>query len=219
VLTDGEARELLARRIGGGRANAEPDAVDEIIARCARLPLALAIVAARATAHPDLLLTTLARALRDAGAGLEAFVGAEPETDLRAVLSWSYRTLHPAARRQFRLLGLHPGAEFGAAAAASVAAEPVARVRSQLAELTGVHLLNEPIPGRYAFHDLLRAYAIELAEQEDGAEGQRAALHRLFDHYLHTAHNAALVLHPHRDKFALAPPATEATVTEFADLE
>jgi len=219
VLTAGEARELLARRIGAGRAGAELDAVDEITARCARLPLALAIVAARATTHPDAPLAALARALRDAGAGLDAFVGEEPGTDLRGVLSWSYRTLRPAARRLFRLLGPLSGAEFGPAAAASVAGEPVAPVRQLLADLTGVHMLVEPAPGRFAFHDLLRTYAIELAETEDGAGDRRAALHRLFDHYLHTAHNAALVLHPHRDEFALDPPGPEVTVTEFADLE
>jgi DNA-binding SARP family transcriptional activator len=219
VLTEGEARELLGRRIGTDRARAEPDAVDEIVARCARLPLALAIVGARATAHADVPLAALARALRDAGAGLDAFAGAEPGTDLRAVLSWSYRTLRPAAQRLFRLLGPHSEAEFGAAAAASVAGDQVARVRALLAELTGVHMLVEPTPGRYAFHDLLRAYAIELAEKEDGVAERRAALHRLLDHYLHTAHNAALVLHPHRDEFALDPPGPDVTVTEFTDLE
>ncbi len=219
VLTAQEARELLVRRIGAQRASADPEAVDEIIARCARLPLALAIVAARATTHPDVPLADLARELRDAGTGLDAFVGEEPGTDLRGVLSWSYRTLHPAARRLFRLLGPLFGAEFGTAAAASVAGEPVAQVRRLLTNLTGVHMLVEPAPGRYAFHDLLRTYAIELAETEDGANDRRAALHRLFDHYLHSAHNAALVLHPHRDEFALDPPGPDVTVTEFAALE
>jgi DNA-binding SARP family transcriptional activator len=219
VLTANEARELLTRRVGAGRVRAEPGAVDEIIARCARLPLALAIVAARATAHAGTPLASLAAALRDANAGLDAFAGEEPGIDLRAVLSWSYRTLRPAARRLFRLLGPHSGAEFGTAAAASVAGEPVEQARSLLAELTGVHMLVEPTPGRYAFHDLLCAYAIELAENEDGAQDRRAALHRLFDHYLHTAHNAALVLHPHRDEFALDPPGPGVTVTAFADHE
>jgi hypothetical protein len=109
--------------------------------------------------------------------------------------------------------------DFGAAAAASVAGEPIERVRSVLAELTAVHMLVEPAPGRFTFHDLLRAHAIELAEREDTLAARRAALHRLFDHYLHTARNAALVLHPHRYEFPLDPPEPGVAVIEFAGLD
>ncbi|HET9138476.1 AfsR/SARP family transcriptional regulator [Actinophytocola sp.] len=219
VLSPGEAEELLVRRIGADRTRAEPDATGEIIARCARLPLALAIVAARASLHPDLPLATLVRELDAAGARLDAFADEEPAVDLRAVLSWSYRVLGDGARRLFRLLGLHFGAEFGAAAAASLAGIPLDRGRALLAELTSGHLLVESTSGRYTFHDLLRAYAIELAEREDGAADRQAATYRMLDHYLHTAHAAARLLHPQRAPVPLDPPRPGVTALGFTGLE
>ena len=65
LLTADEARELLARRLGCGRVTAEPAAIDEIVTRCAGLPLALAIVAARAASQPG-SLSAVATDLRDA---------------------------------------------------------------------------------------------------------------------------------------------------------
>ena len=136
-----------------------------IIDRCARLPLALAIVAARAAAAPRLPAGRAGRrAARGRDAGWTRSTGDDPATDVRAVFSWSYRAAHaPAAARLFRLLGLHPGPDIAAPAAASLAGLPSGAARPLLAELTRAHLLTEHVPGRYAFHDLLRAYAAELA--------------------------------------------------------
>ena len=52
LLTQGEARELLARRIGGDRVAGEPEAVEKIVSMCSGLPLALVIMAERAVTHP-----------------------------------------------------------------------------------------------------------------------------------------------------------------------
>jgi DNA-binding SARP family transcriptional activator/tetratricopeptide (TPR) repeat protein len=187
VLSPIEARDLLSCRIGPDRVAAERDAVAEIITRCARLPLALAIVAARAVTHPTFPLETFARELR-----------ADPVSDVRAVFSWSYRTLSPSAAIAFRLLGLHPGPDFGVPAVASVAGLPIDAVRPALAELTKAQLLIEHQPGRYTFHDLLRAYAAEQASTHDSEEDRRAATHRMLDHYLHAAHCASIGVDPHR---------------------
>ena len=86
------------------------------------------------------------------------------------MLSWSYRTLSEAAARLFRLLGLHPGPDLAAPAAASLAGVPLGQARRLLAELSGAHLLEERTPGRFAFHDLLRAYAVEQADESDTVE-------------------------------------------------
>jgi DNA-binding SARP family transcriptional activator len=210
LLDRDEARQLLARRLGDDRVAAEPEAADEIITRCAQLPLALAVVAARAATHPQFSLDMLAGQLREARGSLDAFSDEGSATDLRAVFSWSYQELGPAAARLFRLLGLHPGADISALAAASLAGAPPSEVRLLLAELTRANLLTEQIPGRYTFHDLLRAYATELTQAHDtGVEG-RTALHRLLDHYLHTAHAAATLLVPHRDPITLDPPSSGA---------
>jgi DNA-binding SARP family transcriptional activator/tetratricopeptide (TPR) repeat protein len=203
LMDQTEARDLLHRRLGSGRP-ADPATVGRIIDRCARLPLALAVVAARAATHPQLPLWTLADELDRAT--LDPFTGEDAVSDVRTVFSWSYRALRPAAAAVFRLLGLHPGPEVTAGAVASLAGEPVERAGPLLAELAGAHLLTEIHPGRYACHDLLRAYAGELTRALDTDADRRAALHRLLDHYLHSAHAAAHRVDPNRSAIALAPP-------------
>jgi DNA-binding SARP family transcriptional activator/tetratricopeptide (TPR) repeat protein len=205
LLNAREARELLSARIGRARVTAEPAPVNEIIARCAGLPLALAVVAAQASAQPALDLSGLAGQLRDTRDGLDAFRDADPAVDVRAVFSWSYQKLGAQAAGLFRRLALHPGPDVDVAAAASLAGDPVPRVRATLAELIRAHLVIEHVPGRYTFHDLLRAYATELARRYDTEAERQAALRRLLDHYLHTAHTAARLVTPHRDPISLAP--------------
>ncbi|MER5435105.1 BTAD domain-containing putative transcriptional regulator [Streptomyces sp. NPDC002588] len=207
VLTPDDARAVLALRIGAERAAAEPEAVAEIVSLTARLPLALAIVAARAVAHPAFPLATLAEELRgtsrgpDGSRGLEGpgaldgfrHSGSDTATDVRAVFSWSYDALGPGAARLFRLLALHPGPDLTVPAAAALADLPVGRTRPLLGELADAHLLTERTPGRYAVHDLLHAYAAELLHTTDSTAQRRAARRRLLDHCLHTAYAAALL--------------------------
>jgi tetratricopeptide (TPR) repeat protein len=217
LLSSAEAWQLLARRLSADRVTAEPQPVDQIIERCARLPLALAVVAARAAAHPGFPLATLAAELREAGGRLNAFDCGDPVTDVRAVFSWSYRSLTADAARLFRLLGLHPGPDIGTPAAASLAGISLGQVRRLLTELARAHLVTEHAPGRFSFHDLLRAYAAELADTLDGADTRRMAMHRVLDHYLHTAHAAALLLQPGRDPISLAPAQSRTTPESLAD--
>jgi DNA-binding SARP family transcriptional activator/tetratricopeptide (TPR) repeat protein len=211
LFESAEAADLLAVRLGAARTAAEPDAVREIIGLCAGLPLALAVVAARAVTPPEVPLRRLAEELRAGRSGLAGFDTGDPIADVRTVFSWSYRALSPAAAELFRLLSLHPGADIGLGAAASLAGLPLATAQQRLAELTTAHLLSEPRPQRYALHDLLRAYAAEQAGQEDAESDSRAALRRLLDHYLHSADAADRVLLPHRDLIPLEQ--ADATVT------
>lgn len=218
-LTDGEARALLTHRIGPARVDAEPEAVDEILARCARLPLALAIVAARTLTCPQLPLAAIADELRSVDIALDPLVSADAGTDVRKAFSWSYRILTPPAARLFRLLGLHPGPDIGLPTVASLAGMPPDRLRHPLSELTAANLLTEHTVGRYRFHDLLRTYAAELTRAHDTAADRSAAQRRFLDHYLHTAHRAAMVLQPHRNPITLAPPAAGVTPGDIADHE
>ncbi|WP_327327073.1 AfsR/SARP family transcriptional regulator [Streptomyces sp. NBC_01210] len=198
-LTAEEAREALVRRLGAGRVAAEPEAVEAIIRLCGQLPLALAVVAARAATRPDFPLASVAAELGSSHGNLDAFAGTDPSTDIRTVFSRSYDILDPEASRLFRLLALHPGGpDFSAPVAASLIGLPVRRTRALLAELTRAHLLIEHTAGRHTFHDLLRAYANELAQDIDTDGTRQVARHRMFDHYLHTAHAAATLLAPHR---------------------
>jgi DNA-binding SARP family transcriptional activator/Tfp pilus assembly protein PilF len=200
-----EARALLVHRLGADRVAAELSIVDEIVAMCARLPLALAIVATRAATRPGQPLAVLAADLREAQGGLTEFTDPDLGSDVRAVFSWSYRQLSPSAARLFRLLATHPGPDIGTPAAASLAGQPVAEVRPLLVELTRAHLL-ERMPVRYAFHDLLRAYATELAQTLDSDAQRAAALHRALSHYVHSAYAADRLLNPLRDDPATPPP-------------
>jgi DNA-binding SARP family transcriptional activator len=206
LLTPEGARELMARRLGAGRAGREPEAVDEIITGCARLPLALTVAAARAAASPRFPLAVFAADLREASRVLDPFGSDDAATDVRAVLSWSYRALSPAAARLFRLLGLHPGPDITVGAAASLAGTGPDRARAELAELTRGHLLGEHRPGRYALHDLLRAYAAEQARASDDQRARAAAVGRLLDYCLHTACAAARLIDPFFAPVAPGPP-------------
>jgi DNA-binding SARP family transcriptional activator len=217
VLADAEAHELLTRRLGAQRVTGDPVAADELIELCARLPLALSIAAARTASQPGLSLAALAADLRDASGRLDALDAGHAATNVRAVLSWSYQQLDPATARLFRLLGLHAGPDVSAAAAASLAGLPLDEARRGLGELTRVHLLTEHAPGRFSCHDLLRAYAAELTGSADSEAERRAATGRMLDHYLRTAHRAALRLHPTRRQITLAPPEPGAEPEDIGD--
>jgi DNA-binding SARP family transcriptional activator/tetratricopeptide (TPR) repeat protein len=207
LLSTVEAHALLTRRLGADRLAAETQAAEDIIAACARLPLALTIAAARAATHPGFPLTALAAELAQARGRLDTLTAGEPATDVRAVFSWSYHALTAPAARLFRLLGLHPGPDISAPAAASLAGRPPAEVRPLLTELTRASLLTEHAPARYTFHDLLRAYATDLTHALDDQNTRRAAVARLLDHYTHTAHGADRLLDPTRDPIPLPLPA------------
>jgi DNA-binding SARP family transcriptional activator/tetratricopeptide (TPR) repeat protein len=210
-LSADEARELLTARLGARRVLAEPGPVAEIARRCAWLPLALAVAAARAVTRPDVALAAVVAELRAAEGSLDAFESADPATDLRTVLASSHAAVSEPARRLFRLLALHPGPSFGVPAAASLAGLPPRPARALLAELAGAHLLGEPAPGRYDWHDLLHAYALE---QLDGEPEPEPATDRLLDHLVGAASAASLVLDPHRDAIDIPPPVAGVTLPD-----
>jgi tetratricopeptide (TPR) repeat protein/transcriptional regulator with XRE-family HTH domain len=217
LLTHDEAIELLTARIGADRAAAEPTAVSEIARLCACLPLALAVAAARAAARPGFPLSALAAELRDTAGRLDALDAGDPVASVRAAFSWSYQQLSGESARMFRLLGLHPGPDISVPAAASLAATDQPSARRLLRELARVHLINEHVPGRYAFHDLLRAYAAAQARDRDTERNRAAATARVLDHYLHTAHAAAFLLETSRLPISLTPPWPGVTPERLAD--
>ncbi len=217
VLTHAEAREMLARRLGRDRVAAEPEAADEIIEECARLPLALGIAVGRAAGRGRQPLAELAAELRDARRRLDALEAGDAATDMRAVLSWSYDQLSESAARMFRLLGLHPGPDISLPAAASLAGVSRAEAGVALRELTQTHMVAERLPGRFTFHDLLRAYAADLAERSDAEQDRQAAVHRMLDHYLQAAMAANQQFSPGRSALRLAAPQPGVLPAEVTD--
>ncbi|MET8132260.1 BTAD domain-containing putative transcriptional regulator [Streptomyces sp. NPDC005251] len=205
-LTPPEAYDLLVRRLGTDRPAAEPRAVDEIITRCARLPLALSIVAAHAAAYPDFPLSAIVDELRESHGSLDAFAGGDDiTTDVRAVFSWSYKVLSAPAARLFHLMSLHSGPDISAPAAAALAGLPPREARGLLVELTRAHLLTEHFPGRYTLHDLLRVYAAERVHAEETPQERDRAVERLLSWYLHTADAAYPYITPRRLRIPLDP--------------
>jgi len=219
LLTIPEACDLLAQRLEARRVAVERQAAEEIIASCARLPLALAIVAARAAARPGFPLARIAAELRQAATLLDPFDDGELDVNVRTAFACSYHALSTGAARLFRLLGLHPGPDISAYAAASLAGVARDQAATLLAELARAHMLTEQLPGRYTFHDLLRAYAAEQAHACDDDEARHAGIGRILDHYLHTADAAALHLNPRRDGVTTAPPQSGVTREEVADYQ
>ncbi|NUT53355.1 MAG: tetratricopeptide repeat protein [Saccharothrix sp.] len=205
VLTPVESRALLAARLGEHRTDAEPDAVDELIGLCGRHPLALAITARHAATRPRLPLAELAAELREAG--LEML---DHDTDLTAslpaVLSWSLRHLTARQRMVFVLVGIAPGPDIDLPAAASLTGLTQAEARKALRVLEDHSLLDRHPHGRYAMHDLVRAYATTADDHLPEPE-REAALARVAEFYLHTAHAADHLLNPYRPPIRLDPPA------------
>jgi tetratricopeptide (TPR) repeat protein len=191
ILPEDEAHELLTRRLGQGRITAEPQAAAAVLERCGGLPLALSIVAARAAAQPHIPLAVLAEELGASADPLDALDAGEVTADLRAVFATSYHALEPEAARAFALLGLAPGPDVSLPAAASLIAATIPRARRLLRALEAAHLIRQHAPGRYQFHDLVHLFAAERAHQDQGHTVCTAALRRLADFYLHTAHQAA----------------------------
>jgi tetratricopeptide (TPR) repeat protein len=196
VLTDGEATELLSTRLGAARVAADRETAAELVTLCGRLPLALAIIAARTATRPGTPLAVFTAELRDTEHRLDALDAGESTSDLRAVLSWSCQELGSQATDLLRLLGIHPGPDISLPAAVSLAGISVGHIGAAMRELDTLHLVAEHRPGRYVLHDLVRAYAAEQARVALPAGVRQAAIHRTLDHYLHTARNADATLNP-----------------------
>jgi DNA-binding SARP family transcriptional activator/Tfp pilus assembly protein PilF len=220
LLPRDDAHALLHRLIGR-RADADPDAVRALAHCCARLPLAIRVAAELAISRPTTSLSTLVRELADQQQRLHLLdAGGDPHAAVPTVFSWSIRNLPADAARTFRLIGLHPGPDLDAYAAAALTASDLTAVRRTLDALAGAHLLHSTGPGRYGMHDLLCAYASSLAQQGEAESARNDAVERLFDYYLVTAAKAMDHLHPtdaHRRPRTVTTPPSH--VPDLADPE
>jgi len=215
VLSRADAADQLAARIGASRLEAEPEAVAELVRLCARLPLALAIAGARA-ASIDWPLAAHAAELAERRHRLDVLDLGEAAADVRSVFSWSYRQLAEPTARVFRLLGIHPGPDFSTAAVASLADLDVPQAGAALRELSRANLLTERSPGRYALHDLLHAYASDLAKS-NGSDEDRVAFGRMIDHYLFSSQAADRALDEAQEAMTTDPHLPGVRPERFAD--
>ena len=208
VLQPADAAALFRRILGADRAAADPEDIAEVVALCDRLPLAIRIAAARLRARPAWTVRYLAQRLRDRRRVLsELAVG---DRSVAASLALSYAQLTEAQQRLFRLLGLAPGPDFDTYLAAAAAGIPVEDAERLLEDLLDAHLLQQPAPGRYRFHDLLHQHAHAAAQETDPPGARRDAAGRMLEQYLYTACVAMDAISPRtRDRRPrIAAPAT-----------
>ncbi|MGY0231889.1 AfsR/SARP family transcriptional regulator [Longispora urticae] len=208
LLPPSDAVALFVRIAGPGAA-ADQAGTAEIVELCGRLPLAIRIAAARLRSRSGWRPAHLADRLRDHRHRLDQLVAGH--RSVGGAFELSYQQLDPDQRRMFRLLGLHPGPDTDAPAAAALSGLGVPRADRLLEDLTDAHLLEQPVVGRYRFHDLLRGYAARAAADEEPATDRRAALIRLFDYYVDTAAGAATLVYPHDGDLCLCRTTTPPT--------
>jgi DNA-binding SARP family transcriptional activator/tetratricopeptide (TPR) repeat protein len=205
TLPTPDAVTLFVQTAGEDRlAGMPPELLAELVELCGRLPLAIRIAAARLRSHPTWHLHHLVERLRDRRhrlAELEA-----GQRSVTAALDLSYQHLNADQQRAYRLLGSHPGPEFDAYASAALLDSTLPHAIQLLDQLLEAHLVHEPTPGRYGFHDLTRAHAGTRAIDV-------AALARLLDYYRHTASLAMDAAYPyereHRPQVARASTPTQ----------
>jgi DNA-binding SARP family transcriptional activator len=188
-MTDDQAHELLTQRLGAVRLGLEPEAVDQIIAAAAGLPLALAIVGARLAVDPGLGLRVVADELTDPaarGSHLAGWSVGEQRDDLASVFDWSYQLLDVETARSFRRLATHPGQELSLPAIASIVDHDLGHTRDVVSRLVGASLLDRRRSDRFVIHDLLREYAASRLEDRE----RRDAEARLVGHYVRSTRNA-----------------------------
>jgi tetratricopeptide (TPR) repeat protein len=203
VFTREDAANLLRLAAGADRIGADPGAADRIAELLGRLPLALALVAARIRLNPDWTLADhLERLLRRRASG-------RLEDDVETALGLSYDELSPDQRRTFRLLSVQPGSDIDAHAAAALAGTDLDTARAHLDRLLAGNLLQQTTRGRYGFHDQIRLYAGNRTDDEDPARSRRAALTRLLNYYGYVAATAMDNYAPHeKDRPRVPTPNT-----------
>ena len=197
VFSRDDAYTMLELLLGGGRVGRELDAAAELARVCGYLPLALRVAAANLETGRRHDITGLVDELV-ADDGLASFGADEDEqSGVRIAFDLSYRSVDGRYRRLFRLLGLVPGPDIAAEAAAALAGVAVPVARRCLDALTAAHLVEAYQPGRYRLHDLLRRYAAERAAREERETERASALRRLLDWYVSHAEAAVHRVHPH----------------------
>jgi DNA-binding SARP family transcriptional activator len=224
VLPPEEARTLFARVAGAQRAAAEPAATGQVLAACAGLPLAIRIAGARLAARGGWNVHYLAGRLADERRRLDELRAGN--LAVRASFEVSFASLAGAATpggvdpaHAFRLLGVWTGPSIPLPAAAALLGVAEADAADALEVLVDAHLLDEPEPDQYRFHDLLRVYAADRARAQETDDGRRGAVVRVLTWYLHTAEAAARVISPQYARVPLSSPPPGVTPLSFGSLE
>jgi tetratricopeptide (TPR) repeat protein/transcriptional regulator with XRE-family HTH domain len=218
TLPPDQAAALLVGLAGRPGLSPDDPAVGQITGRCGYLPLAIGMVARQLHHHPAWSVGGRAAELGAAADRLELMV--TENLSVAAAFNLSYEDLTGDQQRLFRRLGLHPGADADAYAAAALDGTDLTAARRGLEALYDQYLLTEPAQGRYRMHDLIREHARALADRVDPDDDRDGAVARLLDYYQHTAARAgALIARRARPAPAAADGTVPAAVHTLADRE
>lgn len=223
VFSESEAVDLLRNKTIDFRDGDDGDELAELAATCARLPLALRIVAQRAASRPRVPLREMIAALRDNSVLWNALStdsgdGGEDGEAVHSIFAWSYRALPPKAARMFRMVGMHPGPDFSVGAAAAIADLTAEQAQEAIDILAEAHLVESAAPGRFRLHDLLQAYALDRAHAEEKESCRKAAIARALTWYLHAADAAGKYMERYCFRpTPIDPVDLKAAIPEFTD--
>ncbi|QNP71969.1 helix-turn-helix domain-containing protein [Streptomyces roseirectus] len=191
LLRREEAVELLTRIIGPERVAAEAQAARDLADLCGHLPLAVRIAGQRLLSRPHERLGKLVARLAAEGRRLDGLQAGSLR--IRAAFALSYRQLPPDSRKFLRRAALAAGADFSPETGALLSGLSYDDAVARAEELTDAGLLqSDATTERYRFHDLLRLYAAEQADAEDGPAARDTALDRTEHWMLRRATAAAL---------------------------
>jgi DNA-binding SARP family transcriptional activator len=217
MISSTEAIALISKIIGAGRAAEEPDAVAELAMTCGYLPLSLRIAATNLAMTGGLTVAEYVTELRS-GNRLDAMkVEGDDQAAVRLAFDLSYSTLKPTLSHFFRMLSLIPGPDFESRAAAAVSEAEPGQAARMLAALASANLIGDHGSGRYAFHDLIKEFATERAQEQETTEERRQARERLFAFYLRWANSASLFVYAHSHAVALPDIALSEPEPDWSD--
>ncbi|WP_181799555.1 AfsR/SARP family transcriptional regulator [Kitasatospora acidiphila] len=210
ALPVSQATELFRSLVGPERAN-DPAQIEEIVHCCLRHPYAVELVATRFKTRSSWTLEHLLQRLRHSTRLLDELH--DTGRDLAPILELSYRSLSAEHQESFRLLSLYPGTRFDQFAATALLGRSLTATERALEELIETHLLQEPVPENYAFHDLMAEFAAGLEHRTDPGATEQAALSRLIRFTIDAVDRADRMLYPHRLRLDIPP---ELTATAWA---
>ncbi|WP_107424950.1 AfsR/SARP family transcriptional regulator [Streptomyces antioxidans] len=215
VLSVAEAVSLFTRVVGVARAR-DSEALHRVVSLCGYLPLAIQLTAHRFRHRDSWDLQDLVDRLTQAADLLEEI---DIHSGIATAFRLSYDQLGDGERKLFRSLALHPGPDLTLSAAVALVDADAARLRRGLEELLTCHLLEEPVRGRYRFHDLVRGFAVRVSTAEEPERMRQEAVRRLLTHYLTAADHADRMAHPQSRRIAVPPELRYGDPPEFTDAD
>ncbi|MFE9122839.1 BTAD domain-containing putative transcriptional regulator [Streptomyces sp. NPDC007172] len=189
VFGTDEALGLLRDVVGAPRVEAERRAAEELVALCGHLPLAVRIMAARLAARPRWTIASMTDRLTDERLRISELRSGD--LAVAAAFELGYHQLTDEQARCFRLLAPVTRAGIGLETAAAALGLTPLEAEDLLESLVDAAMLEAPLPSRYRYHDLVRAFALQLTTTPPDAAGggpdgveEAAVLRRLLDHLL-----------------------------------